>query len=96
MKTYWVYILASRNRRLYIGMTNSLKRRVREHKAGVGSTHTTKYNINRLVHYEPFSQPNDAIRREKELKGWSREKKQRLIEQSNLGWLDLAAGLGSD
>lgn len=93
MKNYWVYILASRNRKLYIGMTNNLKRRVREHKAGIGSQHTTKYKVNQLAHYERFKDPNEAIRREKELKGWTRERKMQFIESTNQGWVDLAAEL---
>ena len=91
MKQYWVYILASQSRRLYTGMTNDLERRVREHKAGKGSAFTARYDIRQLVYVEAFSSPLDAIRREKEIKGWRREKKMRLVETTNAGWLDLAA-----
>ena len=90
-KQYWVYILASRSRRLYTGVTNNLGRRVAEHRAGQGGAFTRKYNIHRLVHYEAYRTPIAAIRREKEIKGWVREKKLRLIERENAGWVDLAA-----
>ena len=88
--TYFVYILASRSRTLYIGMTNSLLRRIAEHKDGSASEFTKKYNIHRLVYYEAFQHVNDAIRRETQLKGWRRSKKIALIESSNPAWADLA------
>ncbi|GAB5536093.1 MAG: hypothetical protein Rubg2KO_23420 [Rubricoccaceae bacterium] len=91
MKQYWMYIVASRGRRLYTGMTNDLEHRVREHKAGKGSAFTKRYKIRQLVYFEMFSSPTDAIRREKEIKGWTREKKLRLVEATNAGWIDLAA-----
>lgn len=94
MKDYWVYILASHSRRLYIGVTNDLERRIREHRAGVGSSFTARYQIHRLVHMERFTSVSDAIHREKELKGWSRAKKLALIETNNAGWRDLATHLG--
>jgi len=71
-------------------MTNNLRRRVLEHKRGGGSTHTAKYKITRLVHYESFSEVLNAISREKEIKDWTREKRVQLIETQNLGWIDLA------
>jgi putative endonuclease len=88
---YWVYILASHSRRLYVGVTNDLTRRMRERKAGVGSAFASRYHINRLVHHEEFRDVRDAIRREKEIKAWRREKKLRLVESHDAGWLDLAA-----
>jgi len=96
MKQYWMYILASRNRRLYTGMTNDLTRRVHEHKAGTASAFTKRYAIRQLVYFEAFSSPMDAIRREKEIKGWTREKKLRLVESTNAGWVDLAAGFNDE
>ena len=90
MKQYWVYIVASRSRRLYIGVTNDLNRRIAEHRDGRAGAFTTRYAIDRLVYFEEHSQIADAIAREKTLKGWRREKKLRLIEQHNAGWLDLA------
>ncbi len=89
-KTYYTYILSSLTKRLYIGVTNDLHRRIWEHKRGEGSEFAAKYKINRLVHYETFQYVTNAIAREKEIKGWRREKKFHLIEEQNLGWLDLA------
>ena len=96
MRSFWVYILASPSRRLYIGMTNDLRRRVVEHKAGVGSKHTAKYQIRQLVYAEEHPDAPSAIRREKALKGWRRSRKLELIERSNLGWVDLAARLDKE
>ena len=82
-RTYWVYILASRSRNLYTGVTNDLPRRMREHREGLLPGFTSKYRIFRLVRFEPFGDICDAIAREKEIKGWRREKKIRLIERTN-------------
>ena len=90
MKQYWVYIVASRSRRLYIGVTNDLDRRIAEHRGRRAGAFTARYAIDRLVHFEEHSQIVDAIAREKTLMGWRREKKLRLIEQANAGWRDLA------
>jgi putative endonuclease len=90
-KTYYVYILASRSRNLYIGVTNNLKRRVLEHKQGLVPGFTHKYRIHRLVHFESFSDVRDAIGREKQIKAWRRDKKLALVRRNNPGWLDLAA-----
>jgi len=90
-RTYYVYILASRSRNLYTGVTNSLERRLVEHREGLVSGHTSKYNIFRLVHFEAFTDIRYAIAREKEIKGWRREKKLWLIEHRNPLWEDLAA-----
>jgi putative endonuclease len=73
--TYRVYILASRSRNLYIGVTNDLQRRVAEHRQGLVPGFTTRYRIFRLVHFEEFADIRDAIAREKEIKAWRREKK---------------------
>jgi putative endonuclease len=91
-KTYYVYILASRSRNLYTGVTNSLKRRVREHKEGLVPGFTRKYRINRLVHFESFADVRDAIRREKQVKAWRRAKRVALISRHNPAWADLAEG----
>ncbi len=72
---YYVYILASRSRTLYIGVTNSLPRRLREHLEGTDNSFTTKYKIHRLVYYERFQHINNAIAREKYLKHSTREEK---------------------
>ncbi len=91
-KSYWVYILASKSRRLYVGITNDLTRRVHEHKNSAFIGFTSKYQINRLVYFEEFSNPSDAISREKELKGWLRIRKIELIEEINPTWEDLFDG----
>src|SRR5580692_3951208 len=69
---FWVYIMASRSLQLYIGITNSLRRRVAEHKALIPGTYTARYNIDRLVYFEHFQYVRNAIAREKELKDWNR------------------------
>lgn len=90
MSNYYVYIMSGHNRRLYIGVTNDLARRIQEHKQGSGSCFTQRYNLTRLVSYEHFSNVKDAIAREKHIKGWARMKKIRLIETLNPHWLDLS------
>jgi putative endonuclease len=92
-KTYTVYILASRSRSLYTGVTGDLQRRMLEHRQGLIPGFTSRYRIFRLVHLESFGDIRDAIAREKEIKGWRREKKIRLIEHKNATWEDLAAQL---
>ncbi len=89
-REFFVYIVASRTRRLYIGVTNNLFRRIYEHKHKLIPGFTERYNINRLVYYEIFSDVCDAILREKQLKGWRRAKKIQLIESFNPEWRDLA------
>ena len=80
---FWVYILSSRSRNLYVGMTNSLVRRLPEHRSSIPGTHTAHYNIHRLVYFEYFQYVKNAIAREKELKRWTREEKIALIEKVN-------------
>ena len=92
MRQYWVYIVASKSRTLYTGVTNNLLRRVHEHRTGNGSEFTGKYRITRLVHSEETNDIRVAIAREKEIKGWNRKKKLALIEATNPLWEDLAAG----
>jgi putative endonuclease len=87
---YFVYILASRSRTIYTGITSSLKKRVREHREGRVPGFTSKYRIHRLVYFESFQDVRAAIGREKEIKGWRREKKLALIETKNPNWDDLA------
>jgi putative endonuclease len=90
-RTYYVYILSNVSKTLYTGMTRDLYRRVWQHrmKQIVGFTH--KYNITMLVYYEETSDVNIAIHREKQIKGWRRQKKVGLIESMNPEWLDLSA-----
>ncbi len=78
---------------LYIGITNSLASRVWQHQQGEISGFTKTYKVNRLVYYESFKDPRDAISREKELKGWRRSKKNALVESLNPKWADLSGTL---
>lgn len=87
---YWTYIMASRSHTLYIGITNDIGRRTREHKSHEIEGFTAKYNIDRLVWYEVYQDVRRAIIREKQLKGWVREKKIKLIESTNPTWQDLS------
>jgi putative endonuclease len=89
-RTYYVYIMASRSRNLYTGMTNALERRVYEHKRGLIPGFTRKYHIGRLVYYEAFQDVRAAIAREKQIKAWTRAKRIALIESQNPTWHDLA------
>ncbi len=92
-RTYFVYILASRSRNLYTGVTNNLERRMVEHREGLVPGFTARYWIFRLVHFEAFGDIRYAIAREKEIKALRREKKVWLIERHNPTWEDLAEGL---
>lgn len=87
---FFVYILASRSRVLYTGVTRDLLRRVYQHRQGEIPGFTRKYSVNRLVYFEETSSARSACERERQIKGWSREKKLHLIESVNAGWLDLA------
>ncbi|HEY0223440.1 MAG TPA: GIY-YIG nuclease family protein [Pseudolabrys sp.] len=87
---YYVYLLASqRNGTLYIGATSNLLRRAHEHKTKVTRGFTRKYGVDRLVWFETYDDPVNAIMREKEIKKWRRAWKLRLIEESNPQWIDL-------
>ncbi|MFZ0761312.1 MAG: GIY-YIG nuclease family protein [Candidatus Sulfotelmatobacter sp.] len=88
---YSVYIMASKSRALYIGLTNDLGRRTYEHKNDLTEGFSKKYRCHRLVYYESFDDVNKAIDREKQLKRWNRTKKIWLIERRNPTWEDLAA-----
>ena len=90
MRVYYVYILASITRTLYVGITNDLQRRVRQHKERLNDSFTARYNVDRLVYYEDFNYVYNAIAREKALKRWRREKKIFLIESINPEWNDLS------
>jgi putative endonuclease len=95
-KKYWVYIVASRSGTLYIGVTNSIQRRMWEHKRGEFGGFANKYHCDRLVYYESFDDVLIAIGREKQLKGWVRQKKIALIEVVNPRWQDLAEKWGAE
>jgi putative endonuclease len=89
-RCYYVYILASRiGGTLYIGVTNNLIRRVFEHKSKLVDGFTKKYDVVKLVFFEQFDDPENAIKREKRLKKWNRAWKIRLIEEQNPNWEDL-------
>ncbi len=91
---YYVYMLASkRNGTLYAGVTNDIARRAGEHKDGQVRGFTQRYGVTNLVWYEIHDDINAAIAREKQIKGWNRAWKIRLIEENNSGWNDLSAGL---
>jgi putative endonuclease len=91
-KTYFVYIMSNRSKTLYTGVTNSLFRRVRQHKEADGSEFTARYKLDRLVYYERFADIHRAIGREKQIKGLLRIKKIALIVSVNPTWCDLSEG----
>ena len=89
---FWVYIITNKHESvLYIGITNSLSRRLSEHRRGEIPGFTADDRCNRLIYYEHYQDVNQAIAREKQLKRWSRAKKVALIERMNPRWLDLSA-----
>ena len=92
-RVYYTYIVASRTRALYIGVSSDLERRLRQHRSREGDGFTSRYRCDRLVWLERFSDPLAAITREK-LKGWTRAKKIALIQQENATWADLSADWG--
>jgi putative endonuclease len=89
-KSYFVYIMTNRSKTLYTGVTNSLVRRVWEHKSGTGSEFCAHYKLNRLVYHERFQDVRNAIDREKQIKGWLRIRKIALIVAMNPAWRDLS------
>ena len=93
-RMYYTYIVASRSHNFYVGMTSQIEIRMRQHKEGRFEGHSKKYNCNRLVWFERHAYVQDAIAREKQLKGWSRVKKIALIERLNPTWVDLSEKWG--
>ncbi len=94
MKQYYVYMVTNKGRTtLYIGITNSLMRRLSQHRQGDIPGFSKLYNTNRLVYYEQYNDVRDAIAREKQLKGWSRKKKEALVFSMNPTWTDLAVSV---
>lgn len=89
MKNYYVYILSSKNKVLYIAMTNVLAKRIFEHKNRLVEGFTKNYNVDRLVYFESQPDLQSAIKREKQLKNWHRQWKINLIEDKNKEWKDL-------
>ncbi len=90
-RCYYVYILSSRSGVLYTGVTRDLQRRVYQHKTGTIQGFTARFSVIRLVYFESTPDVRAAIAREKVIKGWTRERRVRLIESVNAPWLDLAA-----
>ena len=93
---FWVYILSSRTGTLYTGITGYFHRRIFQHKIDSIEGFTKKYKVHRLVYYETFDHVQNAIRREKQLKGWRREKKIALIEKTTPRWQDLSENWGRE
>jgi putative endonuclease len=91
-RRYYVYIMTNRSKTLYTGVTNSLRRRVWQHKFEDGSKFCKRYKIDRLVYFESFDDVRNAIGREKRIKGWLRIKKIQLIVSINPTWKDLSDG----
>ena len=89
-RRYFVYIMTNPSKTLYTGLTNSIRRRVREHKEKLIPGFTSKYNITRLVYFESYEDVHKAIEREKEIKSWTRAKRVALIERKNPKWDDLS------
>jgi putative endonuclease len=92
LKQFFVYILSSRSRTLYIGMTSDLVGRIHKHKSKALGGFTARYNVDRLVYFEELGTAAEAIEREKMLKDWRRELKVELIKSKNPAWNDLSAG----
>jgi putative endonuclease len=88
-KIYFVYLMTNRSGTLYVGITNDLRRRVYEHANRIKEGFTSKYLLDRLIHFEMFQDVRLAIAREKQIKAWSREKKVLLVRKSNPRFLDL-------
>ena len=92
MRKYWVYIIGNKGATtVYIGVTNNLQRRIAEHKTGAISGYTQRYKCDRLLYFEEYQNIETAIAREKELKGWKRERKENLITTQNPHRVDLAS-----
>jgi putative endonuclease len=88
-KTYFIYIMASVSKTIYIGMTGDIERRVEEHRLDLKDGFTSLFQCHQLVYFEEFATPEEAIRREKQLKGYRRDKKVALIDGMNPEWEDL-------
>jgi putative endonuclease len=93
---YFTYIVASRSLILYVGVTGNLQKRVFEHKRKMHKGFSASYNCDRLVWFERFGDVGNAIAREKQLKGWRREKKITLVTRTNPTWIDLSEGWYSE
>jgi putative endonuclease len=89
---YYVYILASYSGTLYVGVTGHLRRRMWQHKQHAIEGFTAQYDVTRLLYFETYHEVLHAIAREKQLKGWTRAKKVKLVESQNPKWEDLSRG----
>ena len=96
MREYYVYIMTSHSKTLYVGITNNLAHRVYQHKHKLISGFTSRYNLTRLAYYESTRDVDSAIAREKQIKGWLRKKKIALIESMNPLWEDLSLAWMAD
>jgi putative endonuclease len=87
---YFIYLLTNKhNTTVYVGVTNDLKKRVWQHKEKLVDGFTKRFNLNKLVYYEVFENPEAAITREKQIKSWNRTAKLKLIRTMNKAWVDL-------
>jgi putative endonuclease len=94
---FWIYTVTNRNHSvLYIGVTNSLSRRIWEHRESTGANFPTRYQCKKLIYYEHYRDIRDALARESQLKKWSRAKKVALINRLNPSWLDLGMDVLQD
>ena len=94
IQMYYVYILTNKsNTTLYVGITNDIVRRMQEHKAGTLDGFTKRYQVNKLVYFEEFTNVDQAISREKQIKSWRREKKDELIKHQNSELKDYSLSL---
>ena len=90
-RSYYVYILTNWNNEvMYVGITNNLERRVYEHRQKLVKGFTEKYNVSKLVYFEETNDVESALAREKEIKKWRREKKNKLVQRINPEWRDLS------
>lgn len=93
-RTYFVYILASDSHELYVGVTNDVYKRLAQHRSSLNrDSYTTKHRTTKLVYCESTSDVTAAIRREKQIRGWTRKRKLELVDQVNPSWKDLAEGI---
>jgi len=90
MNNYYIYILTNKSNTLYVGVTNNIQKRLYEHKNKLINGFTKKYNLNKLIYFETYQNINDAIKREKQIKGWTRKKKIDLIKTKNPNFNDLS------
>lgn len=93
-RNVWVYIVSNKSHTLYTGIATDLLARVREHKSKTyANAFTARYNFDRLVWFETYSDASAAARRERQIKGWRRSKKVALIQEKNPNWMDLSVRL---